>query len=59
MFQIIQYDLSGHNREHLVKQVMSCRIAQYLIMKWNQSANSIALQFNIMPTMLVNLEVTL
>lgn len=38
MFQIIQYDLSDHNREYLVKQVMSCRIAQYLIMKWNQSA---------------------
>lgn len=38
MFQIIQYDLSDHHREHLIKQVMSGRIAQCLIRLWNQSA---------------------
>jgi hypothetical protein len=38
MFQIIQYDLSGNSKEHLVKQVMSGRIAQCLIRLWNQSA---------------------
>lgn len=38
MYQIIQYDLRGKSRDYLVKQVMSLRIAQYLIKIWNHSA---------------------
>lgn len=40
MYQIIQYDLRCKNRNYLVKQVMSIRIAQYFINCWNQCAES-------------------